>query len=111
MRAHAIRRTMRALRSMIILAKKRWFSRFYQSTAFSKIIMGKNHPRLTKIPNRRNKLRAARSTLLGKISKIMLFVTFVVAVECGVAYWYLPSAAETAALAGSAIDEQKKQSP
>jgi flagellar basal body-associated protein FliL len=48
-----------------------------------------------------------QNTLLGKI-KIVLFVTLVVAVECGVAYWYLPSAAETAALAGSAIDETKE---
>jgi flagellar basal body-associated protein FliL len=41
----------------------------------------------------------------GKI-KILLFVALVIAVECGIAYMYLPKAAETAALAGSALDNK-----
>ncbi len=45
----------------------------------------------------------AKTNLFGKI-KILLFVALVIAVECVVAYWYLPKTAETAALAGSAVE-------
>jgi flagellar basal body-associated protein FliL len=48
---------------------------------------------------------AAKPSLFGKI-KILLFVAVVIAVECIVAYWYLPKTAETAALAGSAVDNK-----
>jgi flagellar FliL protein len=47
----------------------------------------------------------AKPSLFGKI-KILLFVALVIAVECVVAYWYLPKTAETAALAGSAVEEK-----
>ncbi|MGA2797888.1 MAG: hypothetical protein ABSE63_09935 [Thermoguttaceae bacterium] len=46
---------------------------------------------------------AAKAIPLGKI-KILLFVALVIAVECVVAYWYLPKTAETAALAGSTVE-------
>ena len=48
---------------------------------------------------------AAKSSLFGKI-KILLFVALVIAVECVVAYLYLPKTAETAALAGSAVEDK-----
>jgi flagellar basal body-associated protein FliL len=48
---------------------------------------------------------ATKKGLLGKI-KILLFVALVIAVECVVAYWYLPKTAETAALAGSAVEDK-----
>ena len=48
---------------------------------------------------------SAKTNLLGKI-KILLFVALVIAVECVVAYWYLPKTAETAALAGSAMESK-----
>ena len=35
-------------------------------------------------------------------------MALVIGVECGVAYMYLPSAAETAALAGSAVEKQRR---
>jgi flagellar basal body-associated protein FliL len=47
----------------------------------------------------------AKKNRFGKI-KIMLFVALVIAVECGIAYRYLPSTAETAALAGSAVENK-----
>jgi flagellar basal body-associated protein FliL len=46
---------------------------------------------------------AAKTNSFVKI-KILLFVILVVAVQCGIAYWYLPKTAETAALAGSAVE-------
>lgn len=49
---------------------------------------------------------AGKITLLGKI-KIFIFVTLVIVVECTVAYLYLPSAAENAALAGSAVESKE----
>lgn len=49
----------------------------------------------------------AKTSLLGKI-KILLFVSLVTGVECTVVYWYLPSAAVTAALAGSAIEKKEE---
>jgi flagellar basal body-associated protein FliL len=51
-----------------------------------------------------------KKSTLGK-AKIMLFVGLVVAVECVIAYLYLPSAAETAALAGSAVSGDKESKP
>jgi flagellar FliL protein len=48
---------------------------------------------------------ATRTNPFGKI-KIVLFVALVIAVECAVAYWYLPQTAETAALAGSAVENK-----
>jgi flagellar FliL protein len=48
---------------------------------------------------------AAKTNPFGKI-KILLFVALVIAVECVVAYWYLPKTAETAALAGSAVENK-----
>lgn len=55
---------------------------------------------------------AVKSSLLGKI-KISLFVALVIAAECGVVYMYLPAAAETAALTGSAVESKdaKKTTP
>ncbi|MGA2059205.1 MAG: hypothetical protein ABSG67_01895 [Thermoguttaceae bacterium] len=50
---------------------------------------------------------AAKTSLFGKI-KILLFVALVIAVECVVAYWYLPKTAETAALAGSAVENKEE---
>jgi flagellar basal body-associated protein FliL len=47
-----------------------------------------------------------KASRFGKI-KIVLFVGLVVAVECIAVYFYLPSAAENAALAGSALDDIK----
>ena len=47
----------------------------------------------------------AKPRTFGKI-KVLLFVTLVIAVECVIAYLYLPKAAETAALAGSAMDNK-----
>jgi len=44
----------------------------------------------------------SKSSVLGKI-KIVLFVLAVIAAECTLAYLYLPSASETAALAGAAM--------
>jgi len=49
----------------------------------------------------------AKTSLFGKI-KILLFVALVIAVECVVAYWYLPKTAETAALAGSAVEYKEE---
>lgn len=48
---------------------------------------------------------ATKRNLFGKI-KIVLFVVLVIAVECAVAYWFLPQTAETAALAGSAVENK-----
>ena len=48
---------------------------------------------------------ATKTNPFGKI-KILLFVALVIAVECVVAYWYLPKTAETAALAGSAVENK-----
>jgi flagellar FliL protein len=48
---------------------------------------------------------ATRTNPFGKI-KIVLFVALVIAVECAVAYWYLPQTVETAALAGSAVENK-----
>ena len=48
-----------------------------------------------------------KRTLFGKI-KILMFVALIIGVECSVVYVYLPSAAETAALAGSAVDPKKE---
>jgi flagellar basal body-associated protein FliL len=48
---------------------------------------------------------AVKSSMFGKI-KIVLFVALVVTLECGVVYMYLPAAAETAALAGSAVEKK-----
>ncbi len=53
-----------------------------------------------------NPASAAPSSLLGKI-KILLFVALVIALECAAAYWYLPSATESALLAG--VAEEKKE--
>jgi flagellar basal body-associated protein FliL len=50
---------------------------------------------------------AAKSSIVGKI-KILLFVAIVIGAECTVVYWYLPSAAETAALAGSAVEKKEE---
>ena len=50
---------------------------------------------------------AAKTSLFGKI-KILLFVALVIAVECVVAYLYLPKTAETAALAGSAVENKEE---
>ena len=47
----------------------------------------------------------AKTKTFGKI-KILLFVALVIAVECGIAYWYLPRTAETAALAGSTLENK-----
>jgi flagellar FliL protein len=47
----------------------------------------------------------AKSSAFGKI-KILLFVALVIGAECTVVYWYLPSAAESAALAGSAVEKK-----
>jgi len=49
---------------------------------------------------------ATTTTRFGKI-KILLFVALVILAECTVAYWYLPSTAETAALAGSALESKE----
>jgi flagellar FliL protein len=46
---------------------------------------------------------ASKRSSFGKI-KIVLFVALVIAVECAVAYLYLPQTAETAALAGSTVE-------
>jgi flagellar FliL protein len=48
---------------------------------------------------------ATKRNSFGKI-KIVFFVVLVIAVECAVAYWYLPQTAETAALAGSAVENK-----
>jgi flagellar basal body-associated protein FliL len=48
-----------------------------------------------------------KSPLLGKIG-IMLFVAAVVLVECALAYIYLPSASQTAEMAGTTIGEPPK---
>jgi flagellar FliL protein len=48
-----------------------------------------------------------KPALLGKI-KVALFVVIVIALECVVAYLYLPSAAETAALAGATLGAKPK---
>jgi len=48
---------------------------------------------------------ATKTNPFGKI-KIVLFVALVIAVECVVAYLYLPQTAETAALAGSAVENK-----
>ena len=52
------------------------------------------------------------STLFSKI-KILLFVALVIVVECAAAYWYLPSAEETALLAGAGeeLKENSKTAP
>ena len=50
---------------------------------------------------------ASKTSRFGKI-KILLFVALVIAVECVVAYWYLPKTAETAALAGSAVENKEE---
>jgi flagellar basal body-associated protein FliL len=50
---------------------------------------------------------ATKTKSFGKI-KIVLFVVLVIAVECVVAYWYLPRTAETAALAGSAVENKEE---
>jgi flagellar basal body-associated protein FliL len=50
---------------------------------------------------------APKSSLLGKI-KILLFVAAIIAAECSVAYLYLPSAADTAALASTAAGVHPK---
>ena len=50
---------------------------------------------------------AEKTSLFGKI-KILLFVALVIAVECVVAYLYLPKTAETAALAGSAVENKEE---
>ncbi len=49
----------------------------------------------------------AKTGSFGKI-KILLFVVLVIAVECVVAYCYLPKTAETAALAGSAVENKEE---
>jgi hypothetical protein len=46
------------------------------------------------------------SSLFGKL-KVLFFVVLVIGIECSAAYWFLPSAAETALLAG-ATEETKK---
>jgi flagellar FliL protein len=43
-----------------------------------------------------------RFSILGKL-KILLLLAVVIVVECLAAYWYLPSAAQTAALAGATV--------
>jgi flagellar basal body-associated protein FliL len=48
----------------------------------------------------------AKSSAFGKI-KILFFVALVIGMECAVVYWYLPSAAESAALAGSAVEKKE----
>jgi flagellar basal body-associated protein FliL len=48
----------------------------------------------------------AKSSVFGKI-KILFFVALVIGTECAVVYWYLPSAAESAALAGSAVEKKE----
>lgn len=50
---------------------------------------------------------AVKTPLIGKI-KILVFVMLVIASECAVVYWYLPSAAENSALAGSAVESKEE---
>ena len=51
-----------------------------------------------------------RPSLFAKL-KVLLFVLVVIGIECSLAYLYLPSAADTAAMAGTAIAEQTKAEP
>jgi hypothetical protein len=53
---------------------------------------------------------APKSSLFSKL-KVILFVLAVIAAECSLAYLYLPSAADTAALAGATLAEQAKAEP
>ncbi|MGD0516624.1 MAG: hypothetical protein ABSA26_03740 [Thermoguttaceae bacterium] len=48
---------------------------------------------------------ATKTNPFGKI-KIVFFVALIIAAECAVAYWYLPRTAETAAMAGSTLENK-----